>query len=172
MEEYIYVGKIIGTHALKGEVKVISETDFKEERYAQGSRLYVSINDELIPVTVKSHRVHKQFDLLSFDEYESIDEVEKIVKGELFVHESQLSPLEEDEYYYYELMGCTVITEEGEEVGIVKRLVNYGASDLLIVQTDSGKEHMIPFVDEFIREVDIETRTIRIHVIEGLLGDA
>lgn len=171
MDEYIYVGKIVGTHALKGEVKVISETDFKDERYAKGSRLFLRLNEEMVPVTVKSHREHKQFDLLSFEEYPTIDHVEPLVKSELYVHTSDLSLLDEDEYYYFELMGCTVVTEEDQEVGIVKKVVNHGASDLLIVSTDDGKEHMIPFVNEFIREVDLETRTIRIHVIEGLLGD-
>lgn len=171
MEDYIYVGKIVGTHALKGEVKVISETDFKDERYQKGSRLYLSVNGEMVPVTVESHRTHKHFDLLTFEGLHSINDVERYVNSEIYVHTSQLESLEDDEYYYFELMGCTVITEDDVEVGVVTKVVNYGASDLLVVKDDRGKEVMIPFVDEFILEVNLETRTIRIHVIEGLLGD-
>lgn len=170
-KEYYYVGKIVGTHALKGEVKIYSESDFKEARFKKGNVLFIDYSGEKVEVTVASHREHKEFDLVSFEGLNSINDVEKYVKCELYVEETQLDDLEEDEFYYFELIGCTVLTDKDEELGIVKNVVNYGASDILVISGTNNKEVMIPFVNDFILDVDLETRTIKINPVEGLLGE-
>lgn len=170
LSDYNYVGTIVGTHALKGEVKIYSVTDFKASRYAIGNTLYIDYQGKLVPVVVKSHREHKGFDLVSFEGHPSINEVEKYVKSKIYVAHSQLEELPEDEYYYFQLMGCSVRTTD-DVIGIVKDIVNYGASDILVVKNDQGKEYMIPFVDDFIVDVDLDAQMITVQVIEGLLGD-
>lgn len=69
MEKWFNVGKIVNTHGIRGEVRVISRTDFPEERYKKGNTLYIFMekSEEPIEIIVKSHRVHKSFDLLSFE---------------------------------------------------------------------------------------------------------
>lgn len=169
-KEYYYIGTIIGPHALKGEVKIFSETDFKEERYQIGNTLYIEKNNQVIAVKVKSHREHKGNDLVSFEGYSSINDIEQFNKCKIYVHESQLQELDEDEFYYHQLIGSVVKTAD-RVLGKVKDIVNYGASDILIIEDDSKKEIMIPFIDEFIEEIDLEEQVIIIDPIEGLLGD-
>ncbi|MDF2699530.1 MAG: rimM [Haloplasmataceae bacterium] len=170
MEEYFVIGTIIGPHALKGEVKILSTTDFKAERYAKGNTLYIEKNNEKIQVQIKSYRAHKDFDLVCFENYNDINAVEPFSKCKVYVPHSQLEDLEEDEFYYHELIGCVAYSNE-TKLGIVKDIVNYGASDILIIEDETNKEIMIPFVDDFIEEVDLDAQKIMIHLVEGILGD-
>ena len=78
--EWLNVGKIVNTHGVRGEVRVVSKTDFPEERYKKGSVLYIFKQNQKEPlkVTVASHRQHKQFDLLTFEEVGSLNEAEQL----------------------------------------------------------------------------------------------
>ena len=97
MEKWFNVGKIVNTQGIKGEVRVISTTDFPEERYKKGNVLcfFLPKNETPIQVTIKNHRRHKNFDLLLFEGYENINDAEKFRDGILKVPESQLGKLEE-----------------------------------------------------------------------------
>lgn len=172
MEKWFNVGKIVNTHGIKGEVRVISVTDFPEERYAKGSRLYLFLPHKKEPeeLIVKSHRKHKNFDLLTFEGYDHIGQAEKLKGGTLKVHESQLSPLEEGEFYFYQIIGCEVYTTEGEKIGTVKEILTPGANDVWVVKSPGGKEYLIPYIEEVVKKVDIEKRLIEIEPMEGLLS--
>ena len=168
---YTTIGTIIGTHALKGEVRIYSVTDSKEARYKVGNTLYIDHNNQLVPVEVKHHREHKGNDLILFEGYTSINDVEKFLKCKIYVHNSQIEELGDDEFYYSELIGCTVLNKKKELIGTVKDVVNYGASDIIVVENEAKEEFMIPFVNEFMEDVDLENRTIMINPIEGMLGE-
>lgn len=170
MSKYYFIGVIVSTHALKGEIKIHSSTDFSDERYKIGNSLYIQLNQEMVKVVVKSHRKHKGFDLVSFVDYDDINKVMPFVKCKIYVSEEDVLPLDENEYYYHELFDCEVIYDE-KNIGKVKDVVNYGASDILVIKKNNDKEIMIPFVDEFIKDVDKENKKIYIDVIEGLLDN-
>ena len=112
------VGKIVNTHGIRGEVRVISYTDFREERYALGNKLALFMPDSPKPIylIVASHRQHKNFDLLTFENHPNMNDVEKYRDGIFKVSEDQLGDLNEGEYYYHEIIGCTVVTTEGLEL--------------------------------------------------------
>lgn len=171
MENWFNVGKIVNTHGVRGEVRVISSTDFPEERYAAGSTLYLFLgsDQEPIPLTVKTHRKHKNFDLLSFDGYENINDVEQWKNAILKIKEDQLTDLPEGEYYFYEIIGCRVITLEGEEIGTVKEILTPGANDVWVIDTD-GKDILIPYIPDIVKEVSVEEKKIIIDPMEGLLS--
>ncbi|OAT73393.1 ribosome maturation factor RimM [Parageobacillus thermoglucosidasius] len=171
MEKWFNVGKIVNTHGIRGEVRVISRTDFPEERYKKGNTLYIFMekSEEPIEVIVKSHRVHKSFDLLSFEGYDSINLVEKFKGAMLKVPESQLGELNEGEYYFHEIIGCTVVTEEGETVGTVSEILTPGANDVWVVKRNNGKEVLIPYIEDVVKNVDVEAKMITIRPMEGLL---
>src|SRR5699024_1159938 len=168
--EILYdVRKIVNTHGVKGEVRVIRITDY-EERFTPGNTLYiVGKKDEPIPVTVKSHRTHKQFDLLTFEEFTSINRVEKYKDSLLKVAASDLTPLVEGEFYYHEIIGCTVESEEGEKIGQITSILSPGANDVWVVETEEGKEVLIPYIKDVVKEVNIDEKRIRIHLMEGLI---
>lgn len=171
MERWFNVGKIVNTHGIRGEVRVISRTDFPEERYKKGNKLYIfrERDSEPIEVTVKSHRVHKSFDLLSFEGYDSINDVEPFKGAMLKVPENQLGELAEGEYYFHEIIGCTVVTEEGETIGTVREILTPGANDVWVVRRGDGTDALIPYIDEVVLRVDPAQKTIIIRPMEGLL---
>lgn len=173
MTRWFQVGKIIKPHGLKGEVCVLSDTDFPDERYAKGNTLYMEPADadggDRIPLVVAGRRRHQQFELLSFEGYHHINDVEPLRGAVLKVPEDQLSELPEDEYYYHEIIGCRVVTDEGTPLGKVKEILAPGANDVWVVETASGKDILIPYIREVVTEVDVDRQRIEIHPLEGLI---
>ncbi|MCM3160478.1 ribosome maturation factor RimM [Metabacillus litoralis] len=170
-EKWFNVGKIVNTHGIRGEVRVISKTDFAEERYEPGNTLYIfkEGSDEPIEVVVDSHRVHKNFDLLTFEGMSSIQDVEQFKGSLLKVTESQLSELEEGEFYFHEIIGCKMFTDEGEEIGTIREILATGANDVWVVQRKVGKDLLVPYIEDIVRDIDIEEKKIVITPMEGLL---
>jgi 16S rRNA processing protein RimM len=172
MEKWFNVGKIVNTQGIKGEVRVISTTDFPEERYKKGNEVFLFLpkNDAPIQLTIKSHRKHKNFDLLLFEGYENINDVEKFREAIIKVPESQLGKLEEGEFYFHEIIGCLVFTSQGEEVGRITEILTPGANDVWVVKGKNGKEILIPYIDDVVVKIDINEKTIIIDPMEGLLS--
>jgi 16S rRNA processing protein RimM len=172
MEKWFNVGKIVNTHGIKGEVRVISRTDFPEQRYKTGNKLFLFLPQSDIPIelTVKSHRTHKNFDLLIFDGYENINLVEKFRDGLLKVPESQLAQLEEEEFYYHEIIGCLVATTSGEELGKITEILSPGANDVWVIKGRGGKEILIPYIHDVVKKVDVKEKVVLIEPMEGLLS--
>ncbi len=171
--EWFNVGRIVNTHGIRGEVRVISSTDFEEVRFAQGSKLAVFKKDDKKPiwVTVESARRHKNFILLTFEGYNNINLVEPFKEGLLKVTKDQLGDdeLEENEYYYFEIIGCEVISEEGEKIGTVTDILETGANDVWEVKSTDGKKHYIPYIEDVVKDINLDDKKIIIHVMEGLL---
>ncbi|WP_121639913.1 ribosome maturation factor RimM [Virgibacillus sp. Bac330] len=168
-EKMFTVGKIINTHGIKGEVKVLRITDF-DDRFEVGKRVYV-VNDGHAPlqVTITSHRVHKGFDLLQFEGYENVNDIIHFKGCELKIPESDQTELNEHEYYYHEIIGCTVITETGEELGRIKEILSPGANDVWVTRKKSGKDILIPYIEEVVLDVDVKAKKVIISPMEGLL---
>lgn len=172
MTEWFNVGKIVNTHGIRGEVRVMSSTDFPEERFKKGNQLAVFDGEKLIEmVKVSSHRTHKNFDLLTFEGMANINDVEKYRNFLLKVNKEHLSELEENEFYYHEIIGCTVFSSEGQEIGEVTEILATGANDVWEVTPTKGKKHYIPYIAEVVKEIDLENQKIVIDVMEGLLSE-
>src|SRR5690625_337730 len=163
------IGKIVNTHGIHGEVKVVRITDF-EERFEPGNTVYAAgKSDPLIQLTIESHRHHKGFDLLRFQNYNTINDIEHLKGLNLKIEESQLTELEENEYYYHEIIGCEVYTVNDEKIGFVKEILSPGANDVWVVKQPQGKDVLIPFIEEIVKEIHIKTQKIIIEPMEGLL---
>ncbi|MEC3795195.1 ribosome maturation factor RimM [Bacillus velezensis] len=167
------VGKIVNTHGIKGEVRVISKTDFAEERYKPGNTLYLFAEGaaEPIKVTVSAHRLHKQFHLLQFKEMPSLNEVEHLRNMMIKVPEEDLGELEEDEFYFHEIIGCEVVSEDGELIGTVKEILTPGANDVWVVARKGKKDALIPYIASVVKDININEKKIKIHVMEGLIDE-
>ncbi|MCF6137083.1 ribosome maturation factor RimM [Pseudalkalibacillus berkeleyi] len=172
MSEWLNVGKIVNTHGIKGEVRVITRSDFPDERYQVGSELFLFLPNQKDPVslTVRTHRKHKQFDLVSFEGYPNINDVESFRDGLLKVQKDKLEDLPEGEFYYYEIIGCEVFTDQDVLLGSVKEILSPGANDVWVIQSkETKKEILIPYIDSVVKDVDIDNQKITITPIEGLL---
>jgi 16S rRNA processing protein RimM len=172
MEKWFNVGKIVNTQGLKGEVRVVSKTDFPEKRYKVGNILYLFMPNVITPIelTVKTHRSQKTFEILSFVGINDINEAEKLRDGILKVPETQLGALNEHEFYYHEIIGCHVTTTEGEEIGEVFEILSPGANDVWVIKGKAGKEILIPYIPDIVKKVDVKEKVIIIHPMEGLLS--
>ncbi|MCV9887636.1 ribosome maturation factor RimM [Metabacillus halosaccharovorans] len=170
-EKWFNVGKIVNTHGIRGEVRVISKTDFAEERYEPGNTLFIfkEGSTDPIEVIVDTHRVHKNFDLLTFEGLHSIQDVEPFKGSLLKVSESQLSELEEGEYYFHEIIGCKMYSDSGEEIGTIREILATGANDVWVIQRKAGKDLLVPYIDEIVKEINIDEKKIVITPMEGLL---
>ncbi len=172
MAKWFNVGKIVNTHGVRGEVRVISRTDFPDERYKKGKTLFLFKNEheEPIPLTVQAHRKHKNFDLLMFEGYENIGVVEGFKEGILKVSEEELGELTEGEFYFHEIIGCHVYTTSGDEIGSIKEILTPGANDVWVIKAKQGKDILIPYIEQIVKDVNIDEKKVIIEPMEGLLS--
>jgi 16S rRNA processing protein RimM len=170
MEKFYDVGKVVNTQGLKGEVRVISSTDFADERFKKGATLYLfRENSEPIALKVASHRVHKNFNMLTFEGYNRIEEVEPFRGGILRVSETQLEDLSDHEFYYHEIIGLSVVSDAGEELGIIKEILPLGANDVWVVSKPGRKDLLVPYIASVVEKVSLEDKQVTIHILEGMM---
>ena len=167
--QYIKIGKIVTTHGIRGEVKIQSYSDFDTERYRKGAVVYICSEGKYIPFIVHSYRVHKGYPLVAFEENLDINKIEQYKNCDVFIDKSERKPLTDGRYYVQDLLGLTVKDEEGNIIGTVLDVEEtLGAQKNLRIRTEK-KEVLVPYVPAFVKEVNLESETIVIHVVEGLL---
>ncbi len=162
--EYIKIGVIANTHGLKGELKIKSFTDF--DRFNKGNTVYIKCNNKYTQMTIKSHRVHNGLDMIVFDGLEDINKVELYKGSELYIHIDDRDELEEDEFYYDELVGLLVYYND-ELLGKVSSIMDVPQGEILVVERENMKDILIPFENKFIPYIDDEK--IICENLEGLL---
>ncbi|KGX83685.1 ribosome maturation factor RimM [Pontibacillus marinus] len=164
------IGKVVNTHGVRGEIRVIQVTDF-DDRFVVGNEVYwVSPdNQEQVPLTIDAYRTHKNFHLLHFQGYDNINDVERFKGGTLAITKEQQTPLDEGEFYYHEIIGCHVETTDGSTIGKVKEILSPGANDVWVIQRPQQKDVLIPYIEQVVKQVDPENEKIIIEPMEGLL---
>lgn len=164
--EYIKIGLIINTFGIKGELKIKSLTDFPEIRFKEKQIIYIYYHNEYLPFTIKRVREHKGFILLTLANHEDINLVEKYKNCEIFTDKDHIHSLNKGEYYYFQLRDCKVYYNN-KPIGKVSS-VEEGYQTILRIDSDN-KEFLIPYVDRFIKEINIDEKRIDIDIIEGML---
>ncbi|GGF80522.1 ribosome maturation factor RimM [Paenibacillus albidus] len=172
MEE-LTVGKLVNTHGIRGEIKVLSHTDFPEVRFAPGKKLMVIPADGApkFEVIVDSSREHKGMYIVKLQGYTNINQIEKYKGSLLKVPSDDLVELPENEYYFHHIVGCEVFTEENPEqpLGTIKEILQPGANDVWVVKPATGPDILIPVINEVVLDVDTKAKKIKVHLMEGLL---
>lgn len=174
MTEYLNVGKIVNTQGIRGEVRVISQTDFWEERYKVGNTLMLfQEGKKPLPLVVKSHRKHKNFDILSFENHPNINDVEKYRDGILRIDKDDTQSLEENAFYYHEILGLEVIDENDKVLGKIKEILSPGANDVWVIKSpiQGKKDILIPYIESVVLKVDLEAGKVFVEIPEGLIDD-
>lgn len=160
----IKVAQIINTHGLKGECKLYLVTDDPSHRFQKGRVLHMSDGSTL---TVVRYREQKGFGYCIFEGIDSIEKAEALKTKDLFIAQEDLPELKQGQYYYHELMHCTVLNENEENLGEVVDILETGANLVLRVQSES-QNFLLPFVPAFVKDVDKENHQIHIQEMEGL----
>lgn len=164
------VGKIVNTHSLKGEVKVISSTDFEEERFKKGSKLLITRGNQLIrEVVVQSYRNHKNFLLVKFEGIDSVEEAGKLKNLQIKIDSDEVGELEENEFYFHQIIGCEVFDENDKNLGEIIDILTPGANDVWVIKGENGKEILIPYIEDVVKKIDITSKKVNIEVMEGLI---
>lgn len=165
----VIVGKIVNTCGLKGEVKVINSSDFVSERYKKNNTLIAS-NEETgneRTLTISSFRENDKFIYLKFKEINSIEEAETLKESYLVIDANKLEKIDDDTFYYYELLDMEVYYN-GKLVGVISEVSDNGPQDLIRVKGNDINV-LVPFVNDFIDSVDVKNKKICLKNLEGLL---
>ena len=162
--EYVYIGKIVNTHGIKVEVRLLSKFKFKDRVFIPGMKIY--IGKEKIEEVINTYRPHKQFDMITMKGYTNINEVLKYKTQKVYINKEDLR-LGSDEYLDEDLIGLNVMVDN-KIVGEVIRLDVYPHQNLLVVKV-GGKSCLIPYVSDIIEEVNFNEGYIAIKNIKGLI---
>lgn len=156
-------GTILKPVGLKGEVRIYSDSDFINKRLKKGSVFYVDGKILTIEKSIVGDRVHK----VKFKELNSIEEAQMLRNKVLMLKQLDSSLLADDEYYHSDLLECEVYFES-EYLGKVTEILETGAHQVLRVQKDDSS-FLVPFTKLFVPVVDILSKRIEVHLIEGML---
>ena len=168
MEDLLKVGVITSTHGIKGEVKVFPTTD-DVKRFKKGISLILETGKEQLDLEVEGVKFFKQFVILKFKGIDDINQIEKYKRKELFVTREHAVKLKKDEYFIADLIGLSVIDEEGNTIGVLGDVMETGANDVYVVKMADEKEVLIPAIKQCILEVNVEEGFLKVHMMEGLL---
>jgi 16S rRNA processing protein RimM len=165
---FLLVGKLRRPHGVKGEMVMAVITDFPE-RLKPGVTLHMGNN--YAPVVIASTRHHNQGLLVRLEGYHSREEVEHLRNQALFVRADDRPPLPEGEYYLHEIIGMQVITDEGEELGVLAEMIETGANNVYVVKRIEGPDVLLPDIEEVVLEVDVKKKQMKVHLLEGLIPE-
>lgn len=162
------VGVITSAHGIKGEVKVFPTTD-DAKRFKELKEVILDTGKEQIPMEIEHVKFFKNMVILKFRGYDNINEIEKYKSRDLLITRDQAVDLKPGEYFITDLIGLTVVTDQGEELGTLKDVLETGANDVYVVAMKDGKELMLPAIGDCILNVDLEQGRMEVHVLEGLM---
>ena len=164
-KEFLECAKIINTHGCHGDVKLESWCN-TPQILASFKAVYLKDGDEYIKRKVRKASVFKQFVIASIEGIDDMDQAMEMKNVTLHAKRSDFK-LKKGEYFIADIIGIDVIdVDTGKKLGTLKEVINRGSADLYVVDTESG-ERMVPVVDEFVKNVDIE-KGIYLKPIEGM----
>ena len=163
---YLAIGHIVGVHGIRGELRVMSMTDYPA-RYAAGAQVMLGTPELARPAVIAGARPHRGMYLVLLDSISDRTAAEKLVGQYLLIPESEAFPLGEHENYLHDLIGLTVRTAEGELLGILSEVLVTGANDVYLVRGESG-EVLIPATRQVVVKVDLGSSTMTVQLPDGL----
>ncbi|MGN0163062.1 MAG: ribosome maturation factor RimM [Candidatus Ornithomonoglobus sp.] len=161
------IGKIVNTHGLRGEVKVVPWMDYPED-FEELESIFIKTRKEMKPVEIENVRYQKNNLIVKFKGFDDINEIEQYKNCILYADREELGELPEGVHYIVDLIGLDVVNEEGEKLGVLADVFNTGANDVYDVKREGKKNLLLPVIDEVVKEIDVEGGKITVHVMEGL----
>lgn len=154
----IYIGDVVNTHGIKGEVKIKSAVKHKNLVFKKNN--IVKIDNDFL--TINTYRVHKDFDMISFKEINDINEVLKYKGKKLYIDKEQI---DNDVLFDEDYIGLEVYSNRF--IGIVDNIISNGKQDILVIKNET-KKYLVPLIDEFVKSIDDK---IIIEEIDGLIDE-
>lgn len=167
METKLRVGVITSPHGIGGEVRVFPTTD-DVKRFKKLKEVFLDDPKGETLLHVTRARFHKNMVILKFEEYDHINQVENLRDRGLFVDREHAVKLQKDEYFIADMIGMRVISDEGEELGILRDVLQTGANDVYVVEKAGVPELLIPAIRECVLDVDMQEGRMSVRLIPGL----
>lgn len=166
--DMLQVGVIASTHGIRGEVKVFPTTD-DAARFRKLKRVIMDTGREKRELEIEGVKFFKQFAILKFKGIDNINDIEKYKGKGLYVTRENAVKLQKDEYFIADLIGVTVIDETEQRIGVLTDVIATGANDVYVITMENNKELLLPAIKQCILNVDIEAKSMRVHILQGLL---
>ncbi len=169
--EKIKIGKIVNAAALRGEVKVYHYSDYKE-RFEELDSVLLEHKGKYEEYGIEGVRYQKKMVILKLKGVSDRNAAEALKERDIYITEADLRDLPEDTFYVKDLIGCNVVNiEDGSRIGVIADVLQNSAQDIYKIELASGKEALIPAVGEFVKEVDIEQKLVKIRLIPGFIDE-
>lgn len=169
--ERIKIGKIVNAVALRGEVKLFHYTDYKE-RFEEIEEILVEHKGKYDAYRIEGVRYQKNTAIIRLKGVSDRNAAEALKECDVYITENELRELPEDTFYVKDLIGCSVLNaENGKTIGKIKDVLQNSAQDIYQIELPSGKEALIPVVGEFVKEVNIDERYVKIQLIPGFIDE-
>lgn len=162
--KFIYIGDVVNTHGLKGEVRILSEFQYKDQVFKEGFTVYVGRTKE--PLVLTHHRVHKNYDMVTFEGLSDINDVIGYKGDSVYINREDIQI---DGYFDEDYIGLSAYVDN-KEVGKVTYLLKSKAHDILVID-ENGNKNMVPNIPEFVEKVDLKNNKIVIKEMKGLLHE-
>lgn len=169
MEEFLKVGVITAPHGVRGDVKVFPTTD-DPQRFRDLKQVYLD-DSGADARKVSGVKYVRNLVVLHLDGIDTVEEAQRFRQRELFVDREHALPLGENEFYIADLVGADVVTETGEELGILRDVLQTGANDVYIVDSPEYGEVLIPAIRQCVIKVDISASRVTVRLLPGLLPE-
>jgi 16S rRNA processing protein RimM len=167
--DWALVGEIVGVFGIRGELKVHPQSDYAE-RFAPGSAVYLGTRHERRVIT--ACRVHGAQVILAIEGCATANDAERLRGQRLTIPTSELAALPTDQFYQHDIIGLRVELLDGRALGVISDIIPSSASDLYVVRDPAtGQERLLPAVKEFIHDVDLAARVMRVTPIPGLFDE-
>lgn len=157
----VYIGKIVSTHGIKGEIRILSDFPFKSKVFRIGNSLVIDDKSYVI----QSYRVHKRFDMVTLDDYHDINDVLFLMKKNVYFEKEKLE-LSDDEVLDEDLISFQVLTNDGKK-GIIKEIF-MASENHKIIRVFFDKEVLIPMNSPMILKIDKNNKTVFVQLIDGM----
>ncbi len=166
MTDLFQVGIITNTHGIAGEVKVFPTTD-DPKRFKKLKEVILEPEKENRILHITGVKFVKNLVVLKFQEFASINDVQRLREKKLYVTRENAVKLKKNEYFIADLIGLKVQSTDGRDLGTLTDVITTGANDVYVLQGD-GRELLVPAIRECIREVDLEAGTMTVYLLPGL----
>lgn len=170
MYEYLQVGKIVTTHGVRGEVKVLPLTD-DPKRFDRLKWVYIEINGELKKYDIERVKYHKNSVIVKIKGIDDMNAAEALKNLFLEVDRENAIKLPEDTFFICDLIGCEVYDSQRGRLGVMKNVLSTGSNDVYVVESHDKTEILIPALKSVVTGVNLEERKITVNLPEGLLDE-
>ena len=159
--EFLNIGKYVNTHGIKGEIRLLSKFRHKDKIFKKDFKVYIGKDKK--EYTINTYRVHKSFDMLTFDGINDINLIEPLKGSFVFINKEDLI-LDENVFLSVDLIGFDVIIES-KIIGKITEIIDTPADEVLVLDS----RVMIPYVKDFIKNINKESKIVEVNDVKGLL---